>query len=506
MTTNPVRPSSLRITVALLIAGISLVYLSYISLHRFLAADEGYYLLAARLVLEGSALYRDFFFPQMPLFPYLYAGWGALTSTEWESFRLLSAFLSAGIAFTAYQITSRIGGLWIGIFSAFLVLSNGLFLGWFPICKSYSLAGCFLILAFFALSRIDEKNAPNWWFGAAGVLIGLAVNVRLFYAGLIPLTAFLLWWRRGPRPLLWFLGCGTLTALPHLVFVFMDFEAYWFGNMGYHLERAHRPLSVDLESKQRIVSALLGFSSFERVDGLQFPLLFYTALIGLSAWFVKTKECLPLLLLSWCLSLFLLYLIPRPTHLQYYATLTPYLALGTGLTVWRTSRASPRLAAAVAVLVLVAHTASTPQALSRFLWTGEGVKGIEEQYREMARIEVAKEVSTELREAFPSRAVVLSQWPGYLLETDLQPYPGAENQFWTRIGHKLSESERERYHLVSLQEFQAAVSDLNTAGVVIEEQKRRRYFQGKLLEDAGFVLHRSINGVQIYKRKESEPT
>src|ERR1700677_3660672 len=37
--------------------------------------DEGIYALAARNVMDGMKPYRDFFFAQMPLLPYVYAAW-----------------------------------------------------------------------------------------------------------------------------------------------------------------------------------------------------------------------------------------------------------------------------------------------------------------------------------------------------------------------------------------------------------------------------------------------
>ena len=39
----------------------------FVSQHRLIDADEGYYLLAARLVLQHKTPYLDFFFPQAPL-------------------------------------------------------------------------------------------------------------------------------------------------------------------------------------------------------------------------------------------------------------------------------------------------------------------------------------------------------------------------------------------------------------------------------------------------------
>jgi hypothetical protein len=44
-----------------------------VSLYRYVDGDEGYLLYAARMVAEGKQLYRDFFFPQAPLVPNVFA-------------------------------------------------------------------------------------------------------------------------------------------------------------------------------------------------------------------------------------------------------------------------------------------------------------------------------------------------------------------------------------------------------------------------------------------------
>ena len=40
--------------------------------HRLIDGDEGFYLMASRLVFEHRVPYRDFFFTQTPLLPFVY--------------------------------------------------------------------------------------------------------------------------------------------------------------------------------------------------------------------------------------------------------------------------------------------------------------------------------------------------------------------------------------------------------------------------------------------------
>jgi hypothetical protein len=79
----------------------SLIYLAalaYYAMVRSIDTDEGYYVSAARLVWEGKVPYRDFFFPQAPLLPYLYGWIWGVHPGSLVSMRLLSAGLTAATA------------------------------------------------------------------------------------------------------------------------------------------------------------------------------------------------------------------------------------------------------------------------------------------------------------------------------------------------------------------------------------------------------------------------
>ena len=58
---------------------------------RLIDGDEGFYATAARLVWQGKTPYRDFFFQQAPLLPYLYSWIWAIYPDSLLAMRLLSA-------------------------------------------------------------------------------------------------------------------------------------------------------------------------------------------------------------------------------------------------------------------------------------------------------------------------------------------------------------------------------------------------------------------------------
>lgn len=71
MTAGPIRARVFYGGVALLYGAVFVP----MGMFRLVDGDEGAYLLAARLVMEGKLLYHDFFYAQTPVIPYLYGSW-----------------------------------------------------------------------------------------------------------------------------------------------------------------------------------------------------------------------------------------------------------------------------------------------------------------------------------------------------------------------------------------------------------------------------------------------
>ena len=65
------------------------LFFVFIARHRFVDGDEGFYLLASRLVLMHKKPYLDFSYLQAPLLPYVYAGWLRVVGLSWASARLI---------------------------------------------------------------------------------------------------------------------------------------------------------------------------------------------------------------------------------------------------------------------------------------------------------------------------------------------------------------------------------------------------------------------------------
>src|SRR5690242_5946120 len=82
-----------RLKLVVLVSLISLAYLAalvHYATVRPVDCDEGFNSTAARLVWEGKTPYRDFFFQQAPLLPYLYSWVWAVHPHSLVSMRLFS--------------------------------------------------------------------------------------------------------------------------------------------------------------------------------------------------------------------------------------------------------------------------------------------------------------------------------------------------------------------------------------------------------------------------------
>ena len=163
---------------------------------RPIDGDEGFYALAARLVSEGRTPYLDFFYPQSPLLPYLYAPGAALIGApQVPDLRAVSVLWSVLCLGLAAWWLRRVHGAKPGVALAALLLlafSPELLL-WQTTVKTYAWNNLTALAALLAVDRARGGTARRrtWWLLGGGALAGLGVSSRLLYA---PLAAAALLW------------------------------------------------------------------------------------------------------------------------------------------------------------------------------------------------------------------------------------------------------------------------------------------------------------------------
>lgn len=477
-------------------------FFTFMSLKRLIAQDEGFYLLAAKLVVHGQLPYLDFFYPQMPLQPYLYGGWLLLFGESWTSLRLCSALC---VALTGALLTSLVYER-CGVFFAFLAcalftLSRLIFVH-ATTTKTYALSLLLLVGGYGLLS----SRALHAWrprFFLAGVAFGMAVSVRAPLALVLPVV--LLWgsssgWR-AVRSLAVGIGIGLA---PSALFFLLDPELFWFNNLGYHLGRAgEEPSQAALRSRELVSEVVFGLRESGRFETLRFPVLLYLSAI-FALWRVSRRRW-PDLAFAVALVLLVGAFLPVPTYVQYFVVTVPFLILCTVRLLHELAQILPRrvvpfVLAVVAVYLLLPQLLHLSADVRSYTVSGAGVIGINKRTAPSWRIETVEQIAEYIDSLTVPDDTVLALWPGHLLGTQAKPFPGLENHFALKFARKTSFSaeERARYRLVSWEELHAAIAQRLVSAVVVFAPKRNPLAQA--LQDAGYQKVHVVHQIEIFRR------
>ena len=177
--------------------------------------DEGWYLYAANMVAEGQVPYRDFFFTQGPVMPWVYSAFAGI----WKTWGLLGArvfTLGLGVLgiVLAMGLARRLApdgekGA-AGLIVLFLLGCNLYHLYYVAIPKTYALASLFVLAGFF-LATFDSVFCAL----GAGILFTFAAGTRISLGAILPVVGFGLLLSRRWRALFGFFlgGFGALALV-----------------------------------------------------------------------------------------------------------------------------------------------------------------------------------------------------------------------------------------------------------------------------------------------------
>ena len=438
---------------------------------RFLDGDEGVYAYASRLALHGHVPYREFFYEQMPLLPFVYGAWIGVLGESWYAIRSLSALLAIAVGGLLFVHVERRAGRRPALAAVALYALSGLVFGYFSIVKTFALASLFLLGAFVLV----ERPRPRWL--VAGLLVGFAVDTRLVFAAAIPAFAVLAARRRGLSPLAGGLAVGLV---PSVVFFALSPHAFVFDNLRYHGEKTSHGLVGEPVQKARTAANLVGLGSADHALGVQFALL----LVGAAAALWLLRRRLPFAA-AVGVSLGIASFLPTPTYVQYFCVVVPYLVL---LAVEVAAR-WPR-----AVLVgIAAYAVAGAVAFSHDVRTEPLLKP---SVRSVERVSDAVQGRTRPGEE------VLSGWPGYLFGTHADAVPGYTNQFAPVAAAKVSPREAARVHVLSEQEIERLIERRVPRLVVERNWVTSRPFAGwdAALRAGRYRLVATVETARIFER------
>jgi hypothetical protein len=484
-----------------------LCFFLFVSRHRFIDGDEGFYLLASRLVLNHKTPYLDFLYTQAPLLPYVYGIWMKFMGLTWVSARTLSALLTASLGLIVYGHVCRLTGKSLaGLSAVVLFMASTLVFAWYPIAKTYSLAGLFLFSAYVIVSRLTPASLP-WWMACGGLLFGLSVDTRSYLAGVAPVFV---WWiirqseaTKRISNTLWFLGGLAIGIAPSVLLFAVSPDRYLFDNLGYHALRSNAGLIGDLRAKIHVARVVLVGPDD---SGLQFGMVStISAALGVLWRRSRTAALFPFLI---AFVVGFVSILPTPAHPQYFCLCMPFLIVSAVYAVNKYSGSlqsqAPKWVAAFACAGLfVSYLVLGAAGFRNYLITGDVIGIRNSADAPNWRLERVREVSEAIDQVAMPEESIASFWPGYIFESKAVPYPGFENNFGWVVSWGLTRQERTKYHIISEEDLEAGFAAHLPRIVVLGNDLLRNDPRGSeyaesFLRSNGYALARTIGDASIY--------
>ncbi|MCC7494471.1 MAG: hypothetical protein IT204_19090 [Fimbriimonadaceae bacterium] len=187
-------------------------------------SDDGLHAYAARMLVHGHQLYRDFEYHQAPLFPYVLAAWFRVVGVGMDQARLLAALLAAATLWQMLRLARRLGASpaaegWL-LLAAALSPSLVLHLGY---VQSQGLATLLGLLAVRAALEPGRRAVLAAW-----ALAALAAGARVSFVVLLLPLAVHTW-----RTARWQVLLGATVWLATLAVVFGPHLRHGLADMLY---------------------------------------------------------------------------------------------------------------------------------------------------------------------------------------------------------------------------------------------------------------------------------
>jgi hypothetical protein len=460
-------PKKYRQAFVLILLSQIILLLAFVFL-RLIDFDEGSYLSSAYLVRSGKLPYLDFFFPQMPYLPYVYALVSSYGLSSLYYARLISLAFGIFSSILIFGFAHRLlkdEKLSLSLF--FLYGFNGLVLSWHAVVKTLVFSDLFGFISFifFALYLSSKEKKLNLFW--AGFFIGMAFNFRLTFFLILAIEGIMIFVlpsyesvkrRIGNVP---FLILGAVLASGFAIYLFLkNPSAFVFGNIEFHQVWGLEVIKMTFFQK------LYTFSKF--VFNPQNLFLLILTIVSM-IWLVKklakkikptSEDKITIFALSISLVMIVTGFLQEPTEFQYYEQSLPYLLFSSAPVlsrliskwkdrklIWRGCAAFYLLFAAPFIVVFI--FAIRPKDIP-------------------FRIDKTKEVVEVVKQNSPPKEKILSGWPGYVVFAQRESVPGMETFGWA-IVHLLPKEEVKNFRLLDRQKISEMILD-QKVNMIIEDK------------------------------------
>ncbi len=481
---------------ALLLAACAALWFYWLGRVRWMDRDEGMYAMAAELVGQGHQPWKDFLYPQAPLYPYLLAPF----RSEMPGLRSISAVfggLMVGMlaCFLAYRRT-----ITTAVWACLVLVSCWYVATWIPTVKTQAPAIFFTVAA--AVTVAGRASATRFKFlpaVVAGVLVGLGTLIKLpCFALVLPSTAWLI--MTEPRRLIGVRDSMVLVLVAlGVVAVGCSFPGATRGQILFNLLEFHNHALEDGWKPH------LGVARFWVKDTHALVLVAFGLAGGLyprcttDSQSVKVRNGGPLhmrdhLYAAMIAMLFTAaYLAARAPQAQYLAFAAPFWVWA-ATPLWHRFAASRPLPNWRTVLAMVAWVSLSLLAYWKEMTVTPFV------YQDCFETEQVHSVRDYLRNNLSAGSEVASIWPGYVVDTGHRPTPGLESGFSFKVADRLAHDRQRDLHVLGwpelLERIQAGKPD---ALVFTREDWGRFKIRPQMLE--GFYRRRyNTKSVFVFTR------
>lgn len=466
---------------------------------RNIDGDEGLYLEAVRQILEGKRLYFDFFYQQMPLLPYIYAGWAKLFGLSLLSARWLSLlfFLGAGVWTTAY-VGKRCRDPLLICLVALLYYASGMVLAWAPVFKTHPLnVFCLVGSAICLLEWRSGGRVSLTRVVLAAALLGVGINSRLtlgpyavFFAGFVFFGNPAHRW----RDTLAFTLVVAVVSIPTFYFFWQDPDQFLRFNLTYHTQIFPGVVGVE----KRVATAgkvFLPIQMFLLLGMAQLGLLM-RARSGWGAFLADDTS-------FWgaALALFIaVHMSAAEPFTQYFSAAVPFAILA-GLPVLEWIRARLRGWGMALFALMVAAYLSGSRGTQYFEIFSMG--SMDKSWQ----LETILPASQAAQRLIPPDAECLTWWPGYAVFAGCRSPAGMENHMRNHaIDVGIPGSTLEKYKMMSDERLAADLSERRFPYLIEGVYRIRGPFADYIdvLIEENYRLMTQVRGVKIY-RARSKP-
>jgi 4-amino-4-deoxy-L-arabinose transferase-like glycosyltransferase len=453
--------------------------------------DEDQFITSARLLLdEGLLPYRDYPYFHAPYLVFIYALLFAVAGDfNLLAARLFSAFCATAsvmlvfwIVLTFFRNHSKKHRFLVAFAIAFLYLPNPLLAATAGIAWNHNLSVLLMLAGLFlALQGLPRKSIGIGYF-ASGVLLGIAVGVRISSFTIFPAYILALMglpgkfsWRRFIRLGLLFAAGFCLAMLPLAWFLITSPQQFIFGNFTYAQLNATYRLDIPVAYDGNIPiygSRSLGDKlAFLWNDVILQPV---SLLLGICliffGWSILGTHLSPkeahlsrnILVLSALPLVAVGSFLPTPTWYQYFYAPVPFalpaVALGLSYFTQRPGQLRKWITVLLVQLVLLSNI-FVLQDFRRISFL---------RYVDLWKPLVIHQVGVDIRDLLGAGSRVFTIAPIYPLEAGLQVYaPMATGVFAFRTGSLLDAGERQIQHIISKENLDAYLDADPPDGILV---------------------------------------